>query len=435
MSPLTRQSRLAHALLLSGALAAAGCRSVGAGHPGALGAIGPRGAIPPVGMASESAGDPAWRSPPRPLPPRAVRGRLRDTVHAILDAAVRDGAFPGAYLVVGSSRDVLVQRGVGVLDAADRRRPTDRTLWDLASLTKVIATTTAVLQLVGEGRIALDSPAVRYLPAWSGGNDAVTVRHLLTHSAGLPAGRPYFRTAATREEAVAQLLATPPDSAPGARYLYSDIGFLLLGQLVEAVRRQPLDQVVADGLVRPLGLRETRYAPPPAWRHRTAPTEVDAWRGRQLRGEVHDENAYRLEGVAGHAGLFASARDLTRVAQLYLRGGRWRNVQLLDQATMQEFTRLQAPLRSHRALGWETPSGGNSAGRWLSPRAFGHTGFTGTSLWIDPDRDLFILLLTNRVNPTRANLRISRVRTALADAIVTVLDPPAPVVGGTAERP
>jgi CubicO group peptidase (beta-lactamase class C family) len=394
-------------------IALGGCASGGRGTRGPAGGVDAPGAGPRTASALTRAG----------------RARLRDTVRAVLRQAIADSAFPGAVVVIGSAREVLLREGFGVLDPADRRRPDDRTVWDLASLTKVVGTTTAVLALVAEGRVALDSPAVRYLPQWAGGSPAVTVRHLLTHSAGLPAGRPYYRTAATREEALAQLFETRPDTAPGGRYLYSDIGFLLLGQLVETVRGAPLDEVVAATLSRPLGLRDTRFRPPASWVRRTAPTEMDPWRGRQVRGEVHDENAVRFGGVAGHAGLFSSGRDLARVAQLLLRRGEWNGRPVLPSATLGEFLRLQQPLLSHRALGWETPSGTNSAGARLSPRAAGHTGFTGTSLWVDPDRDLFVILLTNRVNPSRQNTRIGAVRVALANAVLAVVDPPAPVVG------
>jgi CubicO group peptidase (beta-lactamase class C family) len=207
------------------------------------------------------------------------------------------------------------------------------------------------------------------------------------------------------------------------RTLYSDLGFILLGQLVERVSGMPLAAYDSARVFAPLGMRDTRYRPPASWRRRIAPTEQDPWRQRQVRGEVHDENAFRLDGVAGHAGLFSSGRDLSRLAQLYLRhgvldgGGR-----LFDSATVATFTQAQDPARSHRALGWETPTPGNSAGRRLSPRAFGHTGFTGTSLWMDPGRNLYVLLLSNRVNPTRENRKIGAVRTALADAVVGALE-------------
>jgi CubicO group peptidase (beta-lactamase class C family) len=370
---------------------------------------------------------------PRPARPTVPDGHgvtaaqawaVADSVQAVLDRAVADGAFPGAFAAVGTRAGVVAEYGVGQLDAEDARRPDRSTVWDLASLTKVVGTTSALLQLVGEGRVGLDTPVVRYLPAWQApGAGAVTVRHLLTHSSGLPAWRALYKEAATADEALRHVYATGPDTLPGVRYLYSDLGFILLGQLVERVSGMPLAAYDSARVFAPLGMRDTRYRPPASWRRRIAPTEQDPWRQRLVRGEVHDENAVRLDGVAGHAGLFSSGRDLSRLAQLYLRHGALDGAtRLFDSATVATFTRVQDPVRSHRALGWETPTPGNSAGRRLSARAFGHTGFTGTSLWMDPGRNLYVLLLSNRVNPTRENRKIGAVRTALADAVVGALE-------------
>jgi CubicO group peptidase (beta-lactamase class C family) len=350
---------------------------------------------------------------------------VADSIRTVLDRALADGAFPGAYAAIGTADGLVADYGVGRLDAADGTRPTASTVWDLASLTKVIGTTSAVLQLVGTGRVALDSPVVRYLPAWTAtGAERITVRHLLTHSSGLPAWRALYKEASTAEEAESQLFATSPDTLPGVRYVYSDLGFILLGKMVERVSGERLAAYDSANLFGPLGMRDTRYLPPASWLGRVAPTEVDPWRGRQIRGEVHDENAFRLGGVSGHAGLFSSGRDLIRFAQMYLSYGTLDGVRILDSATVAAFTRVQDATISRRALGWETPTGGNSAGSKLSPGAFGHTGFTGTSLWMDPTQGVFVLLLTNRVNPSRENRKIGAVRTALADAAMSALGPP-----------
>jgi CubicO group peptidase (beta-lactamase class C family) len=286
----------------------------------------------------------------------------------------------------------------------------------------VVATTSAVARLVGDGRLALDAPVQRYLPAWTGGGrGAVTVRHLLTHTSGLPAWRPLYKEAPSPAAALALVYATDVDTVPGVRYLYSDLGAILLGEVVARVSGEPLDAYAARALFAPVGMRDTRFRPAPAERARIAPTEYDPWRQRHLRGEVHDENAHALGGVAGHAGLFSTADDLVRLARMYLGGGELDGRRVLDAAVVAEFTRRQDPAVSHRALGWETATGQNSAGRALSAAAFGHTGFTGTSLWIDPERDLFVLLLTNRVNPTRQNVKIGGVRTRLADAVSAAL--------------
>jgi CubicO group peptidase (beta-lactamase class C family) len=356
--------------------------------------------------------------------PASLRAAVADSMRRVLDAALADSAFPGAFAVVGNRHGVIAEYAVGHLDwpgatPGAGTPPDERTLWDLASLTKVVATTSAIAQLVGEKRVALDAPVQRYLPNWTGpGKERVMVRHLLTHSGGLPAWRPLYKEAGTPAAALRLVYATELDTVPGARYLYSDLGAILLAQVVERVSGEPIDRYLERHLFAPLAMRDTRYRPAPADLARVAPTEYDPWRQRKLRGEVHDENAFALGRVAGHAGLFSTAHDLARFARMYLNGGTLDGARVLDAAVIRKFTARQDSALSHRALGWETPNGQNSAGRLMSATAFGHTGFTGTSLWVDPGRDLFVLLLTNRVNPTRQNTRIGAVRTTLADAVV-----------------
>jgi CubicO group peptidase (beta-lactamase class C family) len=377
---------------------------------------------------------PAVASPPVALPTEASpldwRQRLvTDSVRAVLARGYADSAYPAAWAVVGGAEAVYVSTGVGIITDPPAATPvTDSTVWDLASLTKVVGTTSAMLQLVASGAVMLDAPAVRYLPRWRAvGADAVTIRHLLTHSAGLPAWRPLYKEAWSAEEALAQVYATGPDTLPGARYVYSDLGFILLGEVVREVSGLPLDSYLLSRVFLPAGMRETRFHPPQLWRSRTAATEIDPWRQRHLRAEVHDENAWQLGAVAGHAGLFSTARDLTRFAQLLLRGGAATGaagepVPVLDRDLLAQFRARQPLGGAHRALGWETATGSNSGGQRLSADAFGHTGFTGTSLWVDPANDLFVLLLTNRVNPTRQRSGIGQVRPALADAVVGALE-------------
>lgn len=359
---------------------------------------------------------------PRAPVPDQVAARVTDSLRAVLQRAITDSAFPGAYAAVGTRDGLIADLGIGQLDAADPTVPSATTIWDLASLTKVVGTTSAMVTLVGTGRVVLDSPVVHYLPEWRApGVRPITVRHLLSHNAGLPAWRALYKEAETREEALGQLFLTGPDTVPGVRHVYSDLGFILLGQLVERVSGQRLDAYDQGRVFAPLGMRETGYLPAAAKRARIAPTEVDPWRQRHIRGEVHDENAARLGGISGHAGLFSTGRDLTRFARMYLGWGALEGSRVFDSATVAAFIRVQDTTVSRRALGWETPTGGNSAGRRLSPVAFGHTGFTGTSLWMDPARGVFVLLLTNRVNPTRENRKIGSVRMALADAVVGAL--------------
>jgi CubicO group peptidase (beta-lactamase class C family) len=355
--------------------------------------------------------------------PTAMRV-VHDSIARVLHRAIADSAFPGAISVVGTRDGVLASYAVGRIDwSANAPVPDERTLWDLASLTKVVGMTTAMMQLVEQERVDLDAPVVRYLPEFAGdGKERVTIRHLLTHSSGLPSWRPLYKEATTADTALAVVFATALDTVPGARMVYSDLGAILLGKVVERVSGESLDAYVARHVTGPLGMTSTMYRPDASLRDRVAPTEFDPWRQRHIRGEVHDENAYALGGVSGHAGLFSTAADLTRFARMLLSGGTLDGVRVLRPATIAQFTAVQDPGLSHRALGWETPSGQNSAGRRMSARAFGHTGFTGTSLWMDPERGVFVLLLTNRVNPSRQNTRIGLVRVALADAAIAALD-------------
>jgi len=352
-------------------------------------------------------------------------GSLYDAIRATLDRAVADSAFPGAFVIVGTHDRILAKYGAGHLDWQPSPAPTDSTMWDMASLTKVIAMTSLMMQLVEQHKIELDAPVQRYLPSWTGPNkEKVTVRHLLTHSSGLPAWRPLYKEAADADAAMRLAYATPLDTLPGIRMVYSDIGGILMGEIVRVVSGERIDQYFSRHITVPLKLHDSMFLPPASLLPRIAPTEIDPWRQRHLRGEVHDENAAMLGGVSGHAGLFSSGRDLARIAQLYLNHGTLDGVRIWKAETIAQFTAVQDSAFSNRALGWETPTGTNSAGHVMKRPAFGHTGFTGTSMWIDPAHDVFIVLLTNRVNPTRANLKISGVRQALADSVMKYIATP-----------
>jgi len=350
---------------------------------------------------------------------------LADSVRAILRDAGADSAFPGAYVIVGNAAGVLVRDSVGRIDwAADAPMPNAHTLWDLASVTKVVGLTSALMQLVADGRVNLDARVQQYLPAFVGtGKERVTVRQLMTHTGGLPSWRPLHKEAVGPDSAVALVMITALDTVAGTRMAYSDLGLITMGKLVERVSGQPLDRYLADRVFRPAGMMETMYNPPVTLRPRIAPTEIDSWRARHLRGEVHDENAFALGGVAGHAGLFSSAEDLARFARMYLNRGTLDGLRILDSATIRQFTAWQDSARHNRGLGWMKPARGQGwfGGVQMSTNAYGHTGFTGTSLYMDPDRDVFVILLSNRVNPTRMNAKIGRVRTRLADGVMSVL--------------
>lgn len=352
---------------------------------------------------------------------------------AFLQAKAREHAFPGAVLLIGRSSGVVYLSTVGVYGDDDRRPVTARTIYDMASLTKVVGLTTASYLLMNEGAIALDDPVSHYLPDFSGGErDRVTIRHLLTHTSGLPPWIPLWRETPDRHAAFQRIDEEPLENPPGTHYTYSDLGAILMGRVVERVVSQTLDQFLYYRVFRPLGMTDTRFNPPDSLKPRIAPTEFDAvYRGRLIRGEVHDENAYHLGGVSGHAGLFSTAPDLARFAMWLLSA--WRGT--LD-STANPFlpadfvrtvtARQPGPEGSTRAIGWDTPDpeGGSSAGHFLSPRSFGHTGFTGTSIWMDPERDLYIILLTNRVHPTRENRALLAIRGQVADRVVQALKDP-----------
>jgi beta-glucosidase-like glycosyl hydrolase/CubicO group peptidase (beta-lactamase class C family) len=352
-----------------------------------------------------------------------------DGVARLLEDQVDEGAFPGAVLAVGY-RGAVVTRAVGRYGEDDPRPVSDSTVYDLASLTKVVGLTTATMLLASEGELALDRSVQSYLPGFRGaGKEQVTVRHLLTHTSGLPAWDTLYLKADTPDEAVEIVMRTALESAPGEHYVYSDLGAITLTKVVEAVAGEALDTLLARRLFAPLAMGHTRFRPPEEWLPVIAPTERDPWRGRLVHGEVHDENAFRLGGVSGHAGLFSNAPDLTRFARWLLDAHAGRLEEGVDPYLptdlVRDFTSRQAgPEGSTRALGWDTPSPGprSSAGTLLSPSSFGHTGFTGTSIWIDPERDLFIILLTNRVHPTRENPAILRIRGQVADSVVRTLE-------------
>jgi len=276
---------------------------------------------------------------------------------------------------------------------------------------------------VDEGKLRLDQPVQEILTGFQGpGKEAVTVRHLLTHSSGLDATALLYKELRGRTAFVERIESMELGYPPGSRSVYSDLGIILLGEILEKVSGQPLASFVRERVFVPLGMYDTMFTPPSKLRSRIAPTEIDPWRGRLIQGEVHDENAFAMGGVAPHAGLFSTAGDLARFAQMLLNGGTLAGHRIVSRETVDLFTRRAGIPGSDRGLGWDTKSAeGSSAGSLFSLRSFGHTGFTGTSIWIDPERQLYVILLTNRVHPTRENNLIREVRPAVADAVVKAL--------------
>ncbi len=340
---------------------------------------------------------------------------------AILADSVRGGAFPAAVVEVGNSTATLWRQAFGALSPApDAAAATSGTVFDLASLTKVIATTTLAMRAVDRRLLDLDAPLNRWLADWRGPDRAVvSVGDLLEHASGLTAHLPFFRDCRGRAEFERAISTLPLEYVPRSASVYSDLGFMLLGFILEDVYGSTLDAAFRAVAERH-DWGELRFRPPAAWRGRTAPTEIDAWRGRLLIGEVHDENAWALGGVAGHAGLFGTAAAVGCFARTIAAGFRNRP-SAVGAATFRRFMARSAVPGSSRALGWDTMLPTSSCGTRMSRAAVGHTGFTGTSLWIDPQADLYVVLLTNRVHPTRANEAILRVRPALHDAVLRAL--------------
>ena len=347
-----------------------------------------------------------------------------EAARAVLRRAIDERAFPAAVVEVGGVNDYFWREPFGHLTYDDDARPTAAdTIFDLASLTKVMSTTPLLMQQVERGRVALDDAVARHLPAWRGlDRESVTIRDLLAHCGGLTAYLPFFRDHSGRSEFEHAICSLPLEYAPRTKSIYSDLGFMLLAFILEDTGSAPLADRFATMMGQMGIVDRIQFTPPALWRRDTAPTEQDPWRGRLVVGEVHDENAWALGGVAGHAGLFGTAASVGAYARhvLQVLAGR---TGAFARETLTTFTTRRADIPgSSRALGWDTMLPTSSCGTKMSPRAFGHTGFTGTSLWIDPDRGVYVVLLTNRVHPTRANEQINLVRRALHDAVIDSID-------------
>jgi CubicO group peptidase (beta-lactamase class C family) len=350
-----------------------------------------------------------------------------------IDAAVRSGIeaglYPGAVVVIGRRDSVLYARGYGhfTWNPASLVPDVDSTLWDLASISKVVGTASSALRLVDQGRLDLDAPVRHYLPRFSGGpKNLVTVRMLLDHTSGLKSYVPiYLKAHGSRARAIDLLYAQPLLRPPGDSAEYSDLNALLLGLIVEKAGKMPLDRFAAREVFTPLGMRQTMYRPPARLRRRIVPSGM--WRGQPVPGDVNDQNAVAFGGVAGHAGVFSTGMDLARFAQVWLRGGIGPEGRWVRTATMGRFL-TRGVNSGSRLLGWDSPELGldepSVFGTLISEAAYGHTGFTGTELWIDPARDLFLVFLTNRTFDPKAHDSmhgLKTVRASLSDAAIRLV--------------
>ena len=368
---------------------------------------------------------------PMTLQPMDARGETQlQPAFQVIERAIADKAFPGATVAIGYREKVSLHAFGNLSYAANSAAVDTRTMYDIASLTKVVATTTLVAKLA-EGDfpvpVDLDAPVSRYLPEWASGpqpewRSRVTVRHLLTHTSGLPAFKEYWRTSKSKQDTLTKIFAEPLEYEPGTKEIYSDLGIILMAEIIERLTGRTLDDLAKAYIFAPLAMKDTMFRPPKKLWPWIAPTELDErFRHRLIQGEVHDENAFAIGGVSGHAGLFSNAPDLAAFCQMLLNGGVYAHHRVLRRATVAQFTTPQQLSSGTRTLGWAAPTEGGSSGHYFSTHSFGHTGFTGTSIWIDPDRQLFVVLLTNRVNPTRENNKMIQLRPAFHDAVMQAL--------------
>jgi CubicO group peptidase (beta-lactamase class C family) len=388
---------------------------------------------------SESSASPktgAQAAPRFPAPAYEGQDVIFREAFAVLDHAVAQRAFPGVSIAVTSRRKLVALKAFGRFTyEPDSPQVTTSSVFDLASVSKAVATTSMAMILYQRGLLDLETPVAAIVPRFGEGDSRrreVTVQMLLAHSSGLPAYEKLFLKTTNKADLLASAFTTPLAADPGTRTEYSDIGFIVLGVALERIADETLDRFCQRELFGPLGLAHTTYNPTAAWRDSIPPTGNDlGFRHRIVQGEVQDENASVLGGVAGHAGLFATAEDLATFAHVLLQAG-WPDVgeqamgpEILRPDTLALFTRRQgSPTSTSRALGWDTPSSPSQSGEYFSASSFGHLGYTGTSLWIDPRRQLSVTLLTNRTWPDCSNQAIKHVRPRFHDAVGAALDTP-----------
>lgn len=346
-------------------------------------------------------------------------------VDSLMSKGIADSVFPGSVLLIAQRGKVIYRKPFGKYTYENTAvEISEESMFDIASLTKVLGTTSAAMFLYDEGKIKLDEYVKTYLPEFAAnGKEKVTVRNILLHNSGLPAFKPFYKYLSKAEDVVADIMNTKLNSAPGEKYVYSDLGIITLQKIIEKISGKTLDEYLKEKLFVPLKLEHIMFNPPVEYQYYCVPTEFDKeWRHSLIKGKVHDETSYLLNGIAGHAGLFSTAADAAVIMQVLMNNGSYGGKQFFKSATVEEWTKVQNE-KSTRGLGWDTKSEENSsAGTKFSQNSFGHTGFTGTSIWADKERDLFVILFTNRVYPTRDNKKIIKFRPKLHDAIIDAVD-------------
>ena len=340
--------------------------------------------------------------------PNEISVNVDETKQMLLEA-VADSAFPGGVILAAKNGDIFLHKAFGYHTYSKKKPVMRGNIYDLASITKVVATTSALMKLVDEKKLSLDDKVITYLPEFIGKQkmffdqkSKVTIRHLITHTSGLPPFKKYFLMDGNIQTKIDSIMNTEPEIPLNQKMIYSDIGLIVLGKIIESVSQSSLDEYVDSVVFKPLGMKTTFYNPPIEKIKRIIPTEYSSLYGETIIGYVHDENAKSIGGIAGHAGLFSTASDLSIFSQMMLNGGIYGWKRIFKSQSVTNFTKRANTIEgSSRALGWDTPSGQSSGGVYLSASSFGHTGFTGTSLWIDPENQIFVILLTNAVHPNR----------------------------------
>jgi len=341
-------------------------------------------------------------------------------VDKLIHGAIKDSVFPGAVLLISKEGKTIYKNAYGNFTYNKKSsKVTLNTIYDLASLTKVVATTTAAMICIDENLFHLNDKVIKYIPGFdNNGKENITIKNLLMHNSGLPAYKRFYKLYSTADEVIKDIYETKLIYKTGSKTVYSDLSMIVLAKVIEKVTGMPFDKFVKQKILNPLQMKNTFFNPPGSIKYKIAPTEFDNyWRHRQLQGEVHDETASLLNGVSGNAGLFSSVGDLSNFLTMILNNGTYKNRRIIKEETVKLFTTKQP--NSKRALGWDIKSPTkSSAGKLFSPRSFGHTGYTGTSMWVDPEKKLFVIFLTNRVYPTRENRKIIKFRPVLHDEII-----------------
>jgi CubicO group peptidase (beta-lactamase class C family) len=344
-----------------------------------------------------------------------------DEVDSLIYSAISDSTFPGAVLLVNKSGKIIFNKAYGRFTYADTSSAvTTETIFDIASLTKVIATTTAAMICYEKELFSLDDPVSKFIPSFAAqGKANITIKNLLLHNSGLPAFKRFYKKYSLPDEIINDIYLTELEYETGTKTVYSDLGMIVLAKVIEKVTGESLDVLCRKEIFQPLDMRSTLFNPPDSIQYKINPTEIDNyWRNKLVWGKVHDETASMLDGVAGHAGLFTTADNINKLLRSLLSQATNNGINLVKKQTVELFTKKFSE-ESTRALGWDTKSAENSsAGNLFDITSFGHTGFTGTSVWIDPTKDLIVVFLPNRVYPTRENKKIYKLRPVLHDAVV-----------------